>query len=48
MKDKVYMFICSSFHFICYGIPNLALGILALALKMIIPSCLSDVLQPAV
>ena len=43
-KDEVYMFICSSFHFICNGIPNLALGIL----KMIIPLCLSDVLQPEV
>ena len=36
------MFICSSFHFICSGIPDLALAIL----KRIILLCLSDALQP--
>ena len=39
-KIDVYMFF---FPFICSGIPGLALGIL----KMLIPVCFRDALQPA-
>ena len=44
MEDKNDMLICSSLHFICSDIPDLAIGIL----KMLIPLCFSDVLQIAV
>ena len=44
MEDKNDMLICSSLHFIYPDIPDLAIGIL----KMLIPLCLSDVLQIAV
>ena len=40
MKDKNYVFICSSLHFIRSDIPDLALGIL----KMLIPLSFSDAL----
>ena len=40
MKDKNYVFTCSSLHFICSDVPDLALGIL----KMLVPLNLSDVL----
>ena len=44
MEDKNDMLIRSSLHFICFDIRDLAIGIL----KMLIPFCLSDVLQIAV
>ena len=46
MEDKNDMFICSSLHFICSDIPDLAVGIGTL--KMLILLHFSDVIQPAV
>ena len=44
MEDKNDIFICSSLHFICSDIPDLAIGIL----KRLIPLGFSDIIQPAV
>ena len=44
MKErKIYYVRVFFFQFLCYGIPDLALGIL----KMLIRVCFRDVLQPA-